>query len=491
MIFMTAIVKTKEIIYDSNLAANQSYIYISRKVDPHQNYMDWKYKDLIHWSKYQIKETDMRQKTSTFTSPNYFDLTTGVFCVLITSPFHEDFGGMLISVDFDEETGLYSYQCQDWSRAYQSKVSLINGQGKSVHRLLQYLITRGGVSTIGALSKASVKAYSKILSGLRPAYQYEQKYYGSIINFNPMTLKSKMIIKNKSWIEAIRDLVFGSGAYVDVYFDKYGIIHIEPYHKDDLYNTGLYLTTKEVASRDFKFDTTNIITGVVVESNDKLNSGNGYSSKSILNLDLSAFFGDVGTMISNPNQSTSSSNGKSTGKKATTATKTSNPYGTKKKVVWLNIDVINGYSSDMKKMKDIAAILRKNGWTVHITGVGSEAHYQQRGKCKNGIWFTLYGGACAGTLREAATSSWYRNPLTKNGSRTVVGFFPPAGDIRKGGKYYKYLPKAHDDGFSNSNPGISYPANFLTKHKIPFMYAKSAKEMVAKFLAGGDNKGAL
>jgi hypothetical protein len=62
------------------------------------------------------------------------------------------------------------------------------------------------------------------------------------------------------------------------------------------------------------------------------------------------------------------------------------------------------------------------------------------------------------------------------------------GDIRKGGKYYKYLPRAHDDNYSASSfKGVSYPLKMLTDGKVPIMYAGNVKDMVAKFLAGGDN----
>ena len=140
----------------------------------------------------------------------------------------------------------------------------------------------------------------------------------------------------------------------------------------------------------------------------------------------------------------------------------------------------------MGRMKTMAKLLKKEGWSVTITGVGSEAHWKRRGEVKNGIWFCLYGGACAGTLREHCTSDWFLNPLKKHKSRVVVGFFPPSGDIRKGGKYYKHLPPAHD-WQNGGNPSINHPAKFMSKYGIPFMYAKNAKAMVAKFLAGGDN----
>ena len=79
-------------------------------------YMTWvkdKTCSQIFYTKYNIKETDMRVKTATFTSPEFFDLTTGVFVVLISSKWHENFSGRILDVEYDEETGLYTYQCQD------------------------------------------------------------------------------------------------------------------------------------------------------------------------------------------------------------------------------------------------------------------------------------------------------------------------------------------------------------------------------------------
>ena len=491
---MTAIVKTNTVLNKVNIAdVDDTHIFISRKALARQIWIDWKNKEEILWTEYDIGESDMRQKTAKIVTPQYIDLTTGQYCVLITAPDHEDFGGIFLSDEFeyDEEKGLYTYQCQDHSRAYQGKHDTIIKNTK-LHRLLQNLITRGGYPVTGKVKSSVKKKWKKVLSGLRPAYQYDQSLYGSTFRFNPMTNPVTAIIRNQSWIETIRNLVYGTGAYIDVYFDKYGILHIEPYHKDDFYNTGLYLTTPEIASAKFKFDTTNILTGVIVQNTDNTKIGNWYGSSSLFNLDLSVFFGKLNGMISNPNQSTTNktsgkSNKTNANKKSNTAAKTSNPYGTKKKNVYLNIDSIDGHSSDMKKMNDMKKLLKKQGWNVTVTGVGSEAHWKQRGNVKNGIWFCLYGGACAGTLKEHCTSSWFLNPLKKNKSRVVVGFFPPTGSILKGGKYYKHLPPAHDWQGNKAYANIDYPAKFLSKHGIPFMYAKNAKEMVSKFLAGGDN----
>lgn len=480
---MVALSKTKEITYNANLVQNKSHIKISRINDPKKLvYLDWKNYDDIHWKEYEIKETDMRQKTATFTSPNYFDLTTGVYAVLITSPVHANFGGVILSVEYDEDTGLYDYKCQDFSRFYQAKVFLQTKKVKLYH-ILQHLISQGVISVAKKPKKSELKKIKKTLSGLRPASHYDQKLAGSITSFNPMTQKVSIRAKDKSYIELIRDLVFGTGAYIDVYFDTHGVLQVVPYHKKDLFESGLHLTTQEIANRKFSFDTTNIITGVnILEDGDK---NKRYSAKDLTNVDLSAFFGNLYSFIDN----TSTSKKKTTSKKQSTTTVNSdNPYGTKNKVVYMNIDSIDGYSSDQNKMDKMCDLLKKQGWECHTCGVGSESHYERRGEVHGGIWFTLYGGACAGTLYETCTNNWYRSPLVSHGSRTVVGFFPPAGNIRKGGKYYEWLPRAHDDGFSSYNfSGISHMADMLTKCAVPFMYANNPSQMVAKFLKGGDN----
>ena len=485
--------KTKQVVYDPNLVQNQTFIYVSRAKEANRVwYSDWKTKHLVNWSKYTIKETDFRAKTATFSSPDYFDLTTGSYHILITSPHHEDFGGVILKVDYDETTGLYDYQCQDFSRNYQSKFEYIGSP--TVYRLLMFLLSHGLVSTKGSVTKTMKNNNKTVLSGLRPAWQYDQGSWGSISNFNPMNEKITLLTKDKSFIEVIRDLIYGCGAYIDVYVDKYGVVQIEPYHKDDFLHTGLYLTTPEIASRKFTFDTTNIISGAIVKSNDSLSGGNAFTSPTLM-----AIFGNMTTTISNPNDvnltikgstgntTTSKKTTTKSTKKTTTTTKNKNVYGTKKKVVYLNMDDIHGKTADNNVMKSMASILKKNGWTVKIAGWGSESHYKNRAKVKKGIWFCLYGGACAGTLREHGESSWFLNPLKKNKSRVVIGFFPPTSSILKGGKYYKHLGPAHDWQGSKNYANLSYPAAWLSKHGVPFMYAKDAKSMVAKFLAGGDN----
>lgn len=482
---MVALSKTKEITYNANLVQNKSHIKISRINDPKKLvYLDWKNYDDIHWKEYEIKETDMRQKTATFTSPNYFDLTTGVYAVLITSPVHMNFGGVILSVEYDEEKGLYEYKCQDFSRFYQTKVFLQTKKVKLYH-ILQHLISQGVISVAKKPKKSELKKIKKTLSGLRPASHYDQKLAGSITSFNPMTQKVSIRAKDKSYIELIRDLVFGTGAYIDVYFDTHGVLQVVPYHKKDLFESGLHLTTQEIANRKFSFDTTNIITGVnILEDGDK---NKRYTAKDLTNVDLAAFFGNLNSFIDNTSSTTSTSKKKTNSKKqSTTVTNKDNPYGNKKKKIWIGADSGSGGFT-----REIIKYLEKAGWYCHYSGEGPGVHssdyydvtsdYQILGIVDNGF--------CCTTIKEAYEG--YCAPVLKKKNVTVMFMF----DTRQwtnpqGMKPFRYgdfknhvFHTAWDDpsGYCTSMNATA----FFKKHKAVYCASPTAKGMVDMFLKGG------
>ena len=472
--------KVEKVYYDINLVQNQSLVYVNRMDNAKAMALkNWDTSNTTYWSKYQIKETDFRQKTASFTSPEYFDLTTGLYTVLITSPYHEDFGGIILTVDYDKSTGLYEYQCQDFSRKYQSKFNLIS-KNNSYYDLLRLFLTQMGVSNgKGRVSKSKLKKYKYNLSGLRPKLYYDQGIWENGIKFNPMTITQQMVFRDISYIDAIRDLVFSTGAYIDVYFNKYGVLQIEPFSKNDWLTNGIYLTTQELASSKFKFDTTNIITGVVVNSEDRLKSGRYYSSEKLVRLDLAAFFGNLTTTVDNPNKTTTSktSSSKSSSAKKSTKTKTKEGSGI---TVFMNIDNIHSKTKDMKLMKDIAKYLKKRGYKVEIGGIGPGYHYSQINRVKkNGIYMCIYGGACAGTLKEHWTSNHYKSVLKKKNAKMVVAFLsPPSSNIHN----LKWLPRAHDDNFSpRSFKGVSNPEKHLLDAGIGVVIGKNAKEIASKF----------
>lgn len=472
----------EKVHYDVNLVQNQSFVYVGRLINANSMSLSkdfWSKSLKIYWSKYQIKETDMRQKTASFTSPHYFDLTTGLYAVLITSPYHEDFGGLILSVDYDKSTGLYDYQCQDFSRKYQSKFNLISVKNNNYDLLRLFLTQMGASNGKGRVSASKLKKYKYVLSGLRPKLFYDQGIWENGIKFNPMTNVQQMVFRDVSYIEAIRDLVFSTGAYIDVYFNKYGVLQIEPFSKQDWLQNGIYLTTPELASRKFKFDTTNIITGVIVNSEDRLTAGRYYSSSKLVRLDLAAFFGSLTTTIDNPNKSSTSTKSSSKTVSTKKSTNTNKKEGTGI-TVFMNIDNIHSKTKDKKLMNDIASYLKKRGYKVEIGGIGPGYHYSQINRVKkNGIYMCIYGGACAGTLKEHWSSNHYKSVLKKKNAKMVVAFLsPPSTNIHN----LKWLPRAHDDNFSPSSfRGVSNPEKQLLDAGIGVVIGKNAKEIATKF----------
>lgn len=486
---MVGLRETDEIIYDSNLVANQTIISIFRKANANSVVLSSNFwnnsKRKIFWSKYQIKETDMRQKTATFSSPNYFDLTTGQYVVLINSPYHENFGGVILSVEYNEDTGMYDYQCQDFTRPYLSKVSFLSTGDMTLHALLRSLLTFGGLTATP--SAKDLEAWKYYLAGLLPAYAYEQSQYGSAIKFNPMTAPIIAWAKDKRIIDVIQDLVYGTGAYIDVYADNYGVLQIEPYNVNEWLYTGLQLRNNEITTRKPKFDTTNILTGVRVYSN-KVGVQDKYiSSQELITLDLSAFFGAYSTGIQDPTENNTAKSATSTTNNSSNTTN-GNPYNSKSKKIWINSD--NG--SDGFK-NSIISILKNKGWTVKDGGTCSNCHYSGYEKVTKdySVYATLYNGFCAGTIQEAYSTK-IQNILKSKGVQLVVMWDTSDWTNPQGMKPYRYgdfsgytAHRAWDDNFSSSDPTIKNVSDWLKKKDAKYCAYPTAEGVVEQFLAGG------
>lgn len=464
---------------NTNIAHNNSYILIVRFNDASNNFFlandVWstqkKRNMAIPYKKYNIKETDLQQKTATFTSSDYIDLTTGLYAVLISSPYHENFAGVILKCEYDKKEGLYNYQCQDWSRLYQDTVNIVSS-GINYYNILRHLVSHSGVGL--KPKKSELKLYKKLLSGIRPLSYYDMKKWGNPQKSNPLKTTKKNIIKDKTRMEAIKDICYGVSNYIRVYFNQNGVLQIEPFSRKEWLKDGVYVTTQELASEKLGFDTTNVITGVIVSSNDELSVGNVYGSKQLINLDLSAFFGNLGTSISNPNSKTTNTN--------TSTNNASNDV--KGTPVHINTDRIGTESQDMQMLKDLKKLLEKKGYKVTLGARNPNAHYKEINKVKkNGIYFTIYGGLCAGTLNEQCNSNHFWNVLNKKNAKMVIGH----KERNKTTKWrltskLTWLPRAHDDNFSpKSFKGIKNPLKMMQNKGIGVATGTSAKEIASNF----------
>ena len=463
-------------------------IYVSRYADASKSnaVISWKSKIKMWYSKYSIKESDMRIKTATFDSPQYIDLTTGLYAVRIVSKYHENFAGIILEVTYDEDKGIYSYQCQDFSRLYISKFEMIANKVK-IYNLLRILLTRGYLG--GKPTKKKLKTYSKQLSGLRKLTMYNQSLYeGNKYKGNPFAQNTSLIARDKSWIEVIRDVVFNSLGFFDVYFNDYGILQIEPLSKTDWENTGLHLTNKEIADRKFKFSTTNVITNVVANGTDA-KMGSYFKTSDLIGLDLKAFFGSITTSVSNQSNSTKKTTSKSTSKTTTTSnvgTK-DNPYGNKAKKIWIGADGGSGSFT-----QEICRLLEKNGWYVHYSGEGAGVHSADYENVTSDyqILAIVDNGFCCTTIKEAYEASYVTNPLKRKNVTVMFMFDTRAWTNPQGMKPFRYgdfgnhiFHTAWDDpsGYCTSMNATA----FFKKHKAVYCASPTAQGMVDMFLKGG------
>ena len=261
----------------------------------------------IPFTSYEITETDPRVKTAKFTTSKYMDLTKGRRWVYITSPYHENFGGQVLNVDYDKSTGLYTYQCQDGRRQYLNKGRTTSTDAKAYYIIEALLIrpnmTPGESYTFPISQELKNNPVNqKLLSGLHPINHYDNLKSGALKFSNKMVENMGEILSFDSEIDKIMNLAHYGGFPTDVYFTPDGICHIDPIDLDAWMKTGFVLTHPDLASYKYGFDITNIITGVQV----KQNTGNTYYKDA---LDLMWIVGRQEAMVDPVTTTTTSTGG--------------------------------------------------------------------------------------------------------------------------------------------------------------------------------------
>ena len=500
-------------LVEVNHTLNESLLFVQRNPDASKKYLEtgfWYDAPSFEFTKYQVKETDMRVKTATFTSPHYFDLTTGQFCVLIVSPYHENFSGIILKVEYDEGTGLYSYQCQDMTRFFMEKGEIIAGYIRNTHTeddgkqtvtykyydsvtstLYEYLFSQGSHLNITyPVTGAKKNQYAAQVSGIRPLHYYDYTYQGSVIKGNGLDRKEAMIARDKTRIEILRTLAFSGAGVKDVYVDKNGILQVVPDMAKGDTTSEMHIEPQQASSLKITFDTTNVITTVKVANTDKLKPGNTYTSDELIGLNLDKIFGYVDTQVSNPNQSSSANKVSSTSSSSSSGSTSSNgnPFNSKAKKAWVDAD---SGSCDFKS--SFISELKKNGWTVKDGGCGPNTHYLDYSNVSSdySILVNIYNGFCAGTIQEAYSSS-IQNKLKNKGVQLVIVFDtrnwtdPHGMKPYRNGNFDGYTAhRAWDDNFSSGDPTIRNVGQWFKDKGAVYCAGPSVSDAMKQFNAGG------
>lgn len=498
----------------NNRGFMQSHIYITR-IDFEKSKENKYYFDTPNWGEiigagnaddirfdnYEIIETDPRVRTAKFTTDTYIDLTKGRSWVYIANPFHENFGGRILDIDYDKTNGLYIYQCQDGRRQYVSKHRTITSSGV-IYDILEHLIIKPLVKDAlkFPITDEHRKKYARALSGLHPIGDYKVKQSLVLGEMNQMEARVTTLAYD-SLIDKIMNYSHYGQNPVDVYFSPDGIIHIDPVNIDTWLNQGIKLTHSDLIQYKYGFDTTNIITSVSVK--DPNNSKN-YDDWG----DLMFYFGMNQSMIdpktTSSNNASSSSSSSSSGNgvvinKSTGLRDNSGANIAKNRAIYLDTDNLNGMS-ESKCLNDCATALRNAGYSdVRVGGIGPNYHATDvtSGRVPdNGVLFCIFGGYCAGTFWDMC-QPYIQNHVKNRGIQIVFGFTDmpnqhankPSSTNPQGTHLDKvtWLARAYDDNFSGLS-GLSNPGQYLIDHGIHYVYGDSGTELGQNLAAG--NSGA-
>lgn len=320
----------------------------------------------IPFTSYEITETDPRVKTAKFTTSEYFDLTDGQIWVHISSPYHENFGGKILKVDFNKDNGLYTYQCQDGRRNYMNKERLKNTNTR-VYELLQFFL----LSTYDLTSPTPLEAIansantergSKLLSGLRPIESYDIQ--NGVSKDNWYDQQAEKELSYDSVMEKIMNYGHNGGCPVDIYFSPEGVCQLEPLDINTWLKTGFKITHSDLISYKYGFDTTNILTGVNFQTTDTTPVINVETGKTINEelQKLGFYFGANIGMIQPVTESVTTETTTSTG--GGTGTGVNN----KGKTVVVACDVNSELDDEV--LGQTCATLEANGYNVINLGIG-------------------------------------------------------------------------------------------------------------------------
>lgn len=425
----------------------------------------------ITFTDYEITETDRRTKTAKFTTPQHLDLTSYFTYVVITSPYHEDFGGVVLSIDYDADKDLYTYQCQDWRRQYMSKVmgiSFGNDSNIKIYHFIENTIigpfTSGTVNI--PISSEEKQQYAYALSGLRPLEEYNVRV-GALKAQNYMDRPLPQLLSYDSDIDKIFNVALSNSNNLDIWFDKYGIIHLDPIDWDYWLNTGLILTTENMAEYKYGFDTTNILTGVHVKN------ANDYTTRAFWNNytydggiekritdSLSVIYGNYTTVIDGPKTQNTTTDGTST------STSSSSGGGTsvlKGKRIAVGHDRCGG--QDSSRLNQMVNTLKSNGYDAYSLGIGDSVcqNHGLKSSSKGEVCIFICCGICCGTIADfvAGMSRGYYHY-----DHTIFVFCRNDIDMNK------KQSRAHDDNFSASgaiDTSITRHEMFV-KHKDKISY---------------------
>ena len=267
-------------------------------------------------TKVEISEEDLRVKSAKFSSYIELDLSANMYYVNIKYKNKKIYGGIILNMEYDEKTGIYSYQSLGFQRWLTSKTWFVwnpKSKDKDLYEALQQFIKKiKSETSIGSTilhKKSKYQMYDNLLGTYKSIDEGESltKTIKSLsknksknnINGYGWNVKDGLFYEDKTYYEILMSIVSKSLYAIDCYVDENNTLRLDKINLDEWNKpTSVKFVLGNLKNYTYKSNATNIITGVYIKSSDiykehMVSSPDFYSSKDMIGQDLSIIYGQM------------------------------------------------------------------------------------------------------------------------------------------------------------------------------------------------------
>ena len=265
-------------------------------------------------TKVEISEEDLRVKSAKFSSYKEIDLSANMYYVDIKYRNEKIYSGMILNIEYDEKTGIYSYQSLGHQRWLTSKTWFVfnpTSKTKNLYEALKEFIKKiksdTSIKSVSLLSKNKYEMYPNLLSVYQNRDRKKSNTKSLKKNKNKKEseidygwgVKDGLFYEDKTYYEILMSLISKSLFAIDCYVDENNVLRLDKIDLDDWKKPNtLKFVVGDLKNYTFKSDATNIITGIHIKETDIYKEHNiteptFYSSKDMIGEDLTLIYGKM------------------------------------------------------------------------------------------------------------------------------------------------------------------------------------------------------
>lgn len=266
-------------------------------------------------TKVEISEEDLRVKSAKFSSYKEIDLSANMYYVEIKYKGEKIYSGIILNMEYDEKTGIYSYQSLGHQRWLTSKTWFVfnpTSKTKNLYEALEEFIERikseTSIKSVSLLNKKQYEMYPNLLSVYenRDGKKTETKSLKKSKNNNEELdygwgVKDGLFYEDKTFYEILMSIVSKSLYAIDCYVDENNVLRLDKIDLNEWKKPNtLKFVVGDLKNYTFKSDATNIITGIYIKETDiykehVLTEPKKYDAKELIGENLSLIYGKMET----------------------------------------------------------------------------------------------------------------------------------------------------------------------------------------------------